>query len=246
MTFSPLEPDMDSEEYRQTSVIHNRIQEVFTIGACVASKAVIAICENRENLIKPFAQLVQRHRSFFSLFSFRKNDLYFSYVYGLLTLYVCEHAYEFCKEKANPDLQLSLGMFNSDQNSIKEYSKIFNLAYRFFLLESLRLDHQFSTNFVITIFSVLSKLPQTGENIERGLMTLMDMTSNGNADDPSEFISRAHSAYSSIRNLVETYLWTISLSSNELLTTADSFIRSYVRGELNNLSIWFVFTPPIH
>ena len=154
-----------------------KIEAIYAWGGLVTANATIEICEHQSTHMKKILTWVQRNRSFFSLFSRDKNDLYFSFGYALAALECCESAYNFAKtytRKMDP----FFGALPADENE-----KIFNETFRTFLYVGLmsnkRISRSFSNSVLVTM-AKFSNFAGEGAFIKlKAIDTIRELTSGG-------------------------------------------------------------------
>lgn len=169
-----------------------RIEAIYAWGGFVAANATIEICERQNAHTKKALAWVQRNRSFFSLFSRDKNDLYFSFGYVLAALESCEIAYNLAKafaRKMDP-------VFSELPTEANE--KIFNETFRTFLsvglMSNKRISRSFSNSVLVTM-AHFSSLAGEGSFIKlKAMDTLRRLTSSGKNENEELVLLRLEEA----------------------------------------------------
>lgn len=169
-----------------------KIEAIYAWGGFVAANATIEICEHHNAHTKKALAWVQRNRSFLSLFSRDKNNLYFSFGYVLAALECCESAYNFAKaytRKMDP----FFSELPTDENE-----KIFNDTFRTFLSVGLMSNKRISRAFSNSVLVTMAHFPNfagDGSFVKlKAMDTLRQLTSGGKDENEDLVLLRLEEA----------------------------------------------------
>lgn len=228
---------------------YHRIAAVYAIGGCVAANMVVDFVYSKKNLVQGFFNVVQRHRSFFSLFSLKKHHEWEGYMIAMVSLYLNNYALDYCENRSRNDLLTSFGIIYTKykNEALKGFIKIYHRAFRISLYNRLRNKEKMSEKYVDLVFYILSKLPETGTNFVQGFNKIMLMTSKGEGENFANLKQKADYAFLSIKDIADFRLTAcISLITNKMLSDEFEFARSLAEGEVSKEERWlFAFTPPL-
>ena len=129
---------------------------IYSFAGLAAADALIYFCETKKDLVKPIASFIQRDRNFFTLFSKAKNNFYYSLIYALVSIPICQQALVCSLYRTK--VYRSIGLIDF----IPSFEVMFNFSFRYFLLDNMRKAGNFSDEFILSVYSSLAQLPLPG------------------------------------------------------------------------------------